>query len=361
MLIRNTTLALLLATFTVVAVGPGCGESTPKKVTGTGGSGGKAGGTAGTGAAGSSAAGTTGGGAGTAGGGTGGGTAGSGAGGMDAAADAPADTAAGGADGGTGSDAMDAVPEAVKPDGGQGVTYMFPTDGQAWAYTPYGSTGGAPPSANNLATLSAPIGWDATNDADGVATSGSLKGTVKFTAAGDRIDFQAFTSATPKYDWTGYTISAKVKLVSGGNINATCPLTAWLYVSQAPDYMTRASPVVNLSTGNWVTITYDVATATIDITKINQMGVQITTGLNCPAVPDGGTDAAGEAGASDGAASDAADAGVSEGGTDASASDAADGGVTDAASSDGGDGAVVAPPTATTAVILIDNVIVSVK
>jgi hypothetical protein len=243
-----------------------------------------------------------------------------------------------------------------------GVSYTFDTDTQMWKFTQYGSN------PQNLA-FSSTLAWDAADDADGKATSGSLKGTVPFLHAGDRIDFQAFSVGTGKYDWTGFQITAKVKLVSGGNIAAGCPLSAWLYVSDSNGYTTTLSPAVNLQTGSWVNLTYDLSTAGVQISSISQTGVQITTGA-CPVnVPDAGTsDAAGDL-VSDAIAAEAGeDAGLDAEGVDAhdGGLDAADGGLdgVDAitAADAGTDAATdVAPPppvTATTAVILIDDVII---
>jgi hypothetical protein len=245
---------------------------------------------------------------------------------VDAAAGAAG--AADSGDGAVGSDVADAAPEAIKPDGAQGLTYTFDTSVQGWAFQPFGSTPvGNPASPNNLAVLST-MTWDSADDAENRTTSGSLQGTVPFRADGDRIDFEAFSAPWAKYDWTGYTISAKVKLVSGGRVSPGCPLRAWLYVSAIPNYATTLSAAVDLSTGSWVTLTYDMADAGVDVTLIQQLGIQVTTGAACTA-----------------------DAGTPDGATDAPAD----------AISDGGDAADVAPPTATTAIILIDDVIVSVK
>jgi hypothetical protein len=323
MLTQKTTLALLLATFTVAAVG--CGSSpTPAKKDGGAGSGGTAGstGTAGAGTAGAST-----GVAGQGGGGTAGAVAGS-----DGGVDAPI--------------TQDAPPEVppYMPDGGQGHSWLFNTSTtgiDGWHFTIYGSTPSAT-AANNLAILSGTPVWDGTNDADNLTTSGSLKGTVPFTKEGDRIDFQAFSVAAGLYDWRGYKISAKIKLVSGGNINAGCPLHASLYVSSAaPAYTTPTSTPVDLVKGSWVTVTFDLADSGIDLTTVSQMGVQINTGTGCAATVD---------------------AGALDGGTDGPVADAAaaDGGA-DGGAIDAGDGPPPAPPTATTAVILIDDVIVSVK
>jgi len=347
----------LLGTFAVVGVGiglgPGCGgddNANPTTTTtgggggaggrgGAGGTGGKATGGGGTGGTGGATTTTTGGGAGATGkdaaGGTGGGGAGGGGG--------VATDSGGGADGG---DAAEVAPP--RPDGSAGVQYRFDTDLQGWHYTAYGST---PPNANppgdpnNLANRSAPLVWDSTNDADNrIDASGSARASVPFAFANERIDVQAFatgTDVTLARNWTGYMITASVKLLSGGNLRSDCPLQAWLYVSSTNNFDTRLSPTVNLVTGSWVTITYDLSVplnAGFLLSSVNQMGIQVTTGADCPV-----------------------DAGAPEAGpvSDAAASDAsADGG-------DGGDGAVVdaAPPPvpqATTAVFVVDNVIVSV-
>jgi hypothetical protein len=235
---------------------------------------------------------------------------------VDAAADSGTD--GGSADGAT-SDASDAA--VVKPD--QSVKYTFDTSIQMWKFTIYGSTpiGNA---AGNLAGTST-LAFDATHDADLKTTSGSLKGTVPFLHESDQIDFQAFSQATGKYDWTGFVLTVKVKVLSGGNLNANCPLTAVLYVSDSNAYKTTLSGSVNLLTGaDWVTVTYDMANAGVDVTQITQMGLQINTGAGCTAAPpatDGGTDAATDGGsdaATDGG-SDAATDGGSDAGTDAAA------------------------------------------
>jgi hypothetical protein len=225
---------------------------------------------------------------------------------MDAAAGTTAVSGAG--DSAVGNDVADAAREAVKPDGAQGVAYTFDTSVQGWAFAPIGSTPiGLPSSPKNLAVRST-MAWDSADDADDKTTSGSLQGTVPFEADGDRIDFQAFSSPTPKYDWAGYVISAKVKLVSGGRTTSGCPLHAWLYVTAPPNFGKTISSMVDLSTGSWVTVTYDMADAGVDVTQIQEMGVVVTTGAAC-----------------------GADAGTADGGA------------------------------ATTAVVLIDDVLVSVK
>jgi hypothetical protein len=247
-----------------------------------------------------------------------------------------------------------------KPDGAAGVKYTFDSTIEGWHYTPYGSTtrnptppGDPAQDPSNMARLSAPLVVDSTNDADNrTDASGSLRGSVPFLYANERIDFQAFSTGngtTGQRDWTGYIINAKVKLVSGGNFSPDCPLQAVLYVSTAPNYDTRISAPTSMTLGQWVTITYDMADTGLATNLINQMGIQINTGGGCPY--DAG------APASDAAQDAAPDVSLDGGVADASdESTASDGGTSDVDA-----GPPPPPPQATTAVILIDNVIVSVK
>jgi hypothetical protein len=219
-----------------------------------------------------------------------------------------------GSDGGVDGGAADAPVS-------QAVAYTFDTSAlglQGWHYTGYGSTPtDKATDPTNLANRSM-LAWQATDDADGRSTSGVLKGTVPFQYENDQIDFQAFTQATGKYNWTGYVLTAKVKLVSGGNLKNGCPIQAFLYASQV-GYGTSTSAKVDLVLGQWVTVTYDMAdalSAGTDITMTTQMGLQMNTGPACVGTtpPDAGVDSPVDAPAS----TDAADAPAS--------TDAGDGG-----------------------------------
>jgi hypothetical protein len=362
MLKQTSAVALLLTTFSIaVAMSPGCGSDGPSRPSGTAGAGGgtAGSGTAGAGTAGSGTAGEGTAGAGTAGAGTAGaGTAGAGTAGVDggsagagtagagtagagtAGAAPPVVTAAtavleiddvivslkagadGGVDGAVADGGVDGSADGVVADGGVdgsadggsdgpaatpavGVSYTFNTSTigvDGWHYTPYGSTPTNDPNgAENLAnesTALSPLAWIGTDDADGLSTSGSIKGTVPFQFQGDQIDFQAFSQATAKYNWSGYKLTAKVKLVSGGNKAYGCPLSASAYISQV-GYATANSTPVNLVTGQWVTVTFDLDTAitsspSADDSQVTQMGLQINTGPTCVGTtpPDAGTDTA---------------------------------------------------------------------
>jgi hypothetical protein len=370
MLKRYSLVGLVFASFAVISLGQGCGGGgTTKKPDGGAGHTGTAGsGTAGSGTAGAGTAG-----AGTAGDGTAGaGTAGAGTAGADAAAGA---TGTAGANPDAAPDVVIEAPPPFMPDGSQNLSYLFDTTSMMWNYSRFGSTPGADDPANLAKTST--LAWDGTNDVDNKTTSGSLKGTVAFKSEGDRIDFQAFSMVPAKYDWRGYVVTAKVKLVSGGNLKNGCPITADIYVSfvqGANNYQTTTSTPVALVKGSWVTLTYDLDNAGSDFSMTTQMGLQMTTGGACDAIPvDGGTDATGDAVAdagvdaiSGGDASDAhpdvavdvavdAGAGDTVVAADSGAGDATDGGAPDA------DGPPPAPVTATTAVILVDSVLVTLK
>lgn len=331
-MMRKVVLSLLVgAAMSPVLFAPGCGGSSSSP---DGGRDARDGGNDGRAGAGGGTAGTTGAGGMDAGAGTGGNDAAAGTSGIDAAAgsdastDAPTDMAT----------PTDTAQPDLRPDGSMAKSWKFDLNTDGWTLSRYGSTpNNMPDAADNLAKLST-LGWDMGNDAANSATSGSLKGVVPFTKVGERIDFQAFSQAAGKYDWTGYTVSAKVKLVSGGNIAPGCPLHAWLYASQAPDYNTPLGPKVALQTGVWVTLTFDVSSAAFNVKAVNQLGIQVETGAAC-----------GGGGTGDGGVGDAADGSVD---ADLLADAGLDGAV---------DAVVVVPPTATTATILIDDVIVSVK
>ena len=212
------------------------------------------------------------------------------------------DAAEGGGDGGTtDGDISDAL-VASDSAGATGVSYAFDSDLEGWHYTPYGSTpniGFLDPGTSPRLKLSDPsvsqLEFDSTNDADGrVDASGALKLTVGFFAANDQIDVQAFTAnpndATQWKVWRGFRATARVKFVSGGNLNPACPLRMTMYISTGIAYATVLSPPVNLTAGSdWATLTFDFDTIApgetgVDVTQVNQLGIQANTGV-CTANP----------------------------------------------------------------------------
>jgi len=213
---------------------------------------------------------------------------------VDAGADGGVDAGTeGGVDAGT-----DGGVDAGTEGGPLGASYTFDADIQGWHYTPYGSSpniGFPDPGGVERPKLSdvsqSQLVFDSTNDANGrIDASGALKLTVGFLAANDQIDAQAFSvfpnDATQWKVWRGFVATAKIKLVSGGNLNPLCPMKAWLYVTAGAGYATGVSPTVNLTRGitDWVTVTFDLDAplgGTPDPTQVNQLGIQISTST-CP-------------------------------------------------------------------------------
>jgi len=210
------------------------------------------------------------------------------------------DAAEAGGDGGaTDGDISDAL-VVSEGAGATGVSYTFDSDIDGWHYTPYGSTpniGFLDPGTSGRLKLSDPsvsqLEFDSTNDADGrVDASGALKLTVGFYAANDQIDVQAFTAnpndATQWKVWRGFRATARVKFVSGGNLNPACPLRMTIYISTGISYATVLSPPVNLTAGSdWATLTFDFDTIApgetgLDVTQVNQLGIQANTGVCSP-------------------------------------------------------------------------------
>jgi len=318
MLKKTSTSTYLVTALVVASMAVGCSSddtAAPSPVAGAGGQATSGGG------AGRAGSGGSGGSTGGAGGATGGSSAGtSGAGGGDASSmdsgGAQAETAvilidnmvvmrkpasdAGGSEAGAASDA--AVTDAAAPSDAavQPVTYTFDSDIQGWHYTPFGSSPnigfGDPGDAGGikLSDLSrSQLAFDSTHDADGrVDASGALMATVGFRAANEQIDAQAFSvtpnDATQWKVWSGFIATARIRLISGGNLNRTCPLRATIYITSGAGYATGISPPINLTTAatDWTTVTYDFDTivpgpTAPNLTQVNQLGIQIGTGT-CP-------------------------------------------------------------------------------
>jgi hypothetical protein len=78
-------------------------------------------------------------------------------------------------------------------------------------------------------------------------------------------------------NWTGYSATARIKIISGGNAEASCPLQAWIYITASSDYMFGRGAAVNV-TSNWQDLTYNFAApaeGSPDLSAVNQLGIQI--------------------------------------------------------------------------------------
>jgi hypothetical protein len=100
--------------------------------------------------------------------------------------------------------------------------------------------------------------------------AGSLKNVVPFTAAGQYYEIGVGFAV---HDWSNYTVSADVKLVSGGNSQAGCAGHAELFINGAGGPTT--GPSLLLNPGGWISIALT-APAT-GATMIDHLGVRITS------------------------------------------------------------------------------------
>jgi hypothetical protein len=113
---------------------------------------------------------------------------------------------------------------------------------------------------------------------DGNPAAGSLKNLVPFTAANQ---YHELGVPFAPEDYTGFTITAKVKLVSGGKNDAACPARVALYVigpdTKVADVITPITgPGVALDEGAWVVVTQTVTAAT-GTTTIDRIGFNLNT------------------------------------------------------------------------------------
>ncbi len=105
---------------------------------------------------------------------------------------------------------------------------------------------------------------------DGNPDSGSLKNTVPFTAAAQYYEASVLFAV---HDFSGATITATVKLVTGGAIDVTCPAHALLYaVSGAAE--TPNLPITLLE-GGWQNLSLSVPAT--GFTAVGEVGIRLTT------------------------------------------------------------------------------------
>lgn len=254
----------------------GSGGSSAGK--GGGSAGGSGGSTAGKGGSAGSTAGTAGSGGKGGGGGTSGGSGGTapvggeggalgGAGGSpeaceDEAVGGAAPDASGGAGGGPSVETAVVVIDNVTVKNGATVvkTWAFDDDadilddvvgdvGDKWCRPPF-DTG-----AGNLA-YSSPYAHNVFSQCEG-KPAGALKNIVPFTQAAQYYKLSiGFASA----DWSGYVITADIKLVSGGNHEGACAANAAIFIQDGSTG--NAGEPVQLNPGEWKTVTFTVPAST---------------------------------------------------------------------------------------------------
>jgi hypothetical protein len=122
------------------------------------------------------------------------------------------------------------------------------------------------------------IGSEIGFSCEGNPAAGSLKNLVPFSAANQ---YHELGVPFAPEDYTGFVITAKVKLVSGGKNDAACPARAALYVvgpdtKVGNDIVPIIGPGIALAEGTWVNVTQTVTAAT-GTTTIDRIGLNLNT------------------------------------------------------------------------------------
>ena len=123
--------------------------------------------------------------------------------------------------------------------------------GDKWLRPPFDQGGG------NLA-YSSPYAHDVFSKCDG-KPAGSLMNLVPFT---DAAQYYKVGIGFAQADWSAYTVSADIKVVSGGNAAGACALQAALFVQDGAGDKTGAFTYLNVVDG-WKTMTLTVPASTM--------------------------------------------------------------------------------------------------
>jgi hypothetical protein len=108
---------------------------------------------------------------------------------------------------------------------------------------------------------------------DGNPAPGSLKNVVPFTDANQY--YEVDVPFAPE-DYTGFSVTAKIKLLSGGKPDAACPARATLYVIGANTGGPKNGAGVALPAGQWVDASLTVADE-VGVDTIDRLGVNLNT------------------------------------------------------------------------------------
>ncbi len=104
---------------------------------------------------------------------------------------------------------------------------------------------------------------------DGDPADGSLKAVVPFSDINQYFELGCPFAAA---DYSSTTITARVKLVSGGKPDASCPVRGELYITGATPR--DPGPALPLVEGEWITLTLELPAAT---TGTDRVGIRLNT------------------------------------------------------------------------------------
>jgi len=107
---------------------------------------------------------------------------------------------------------------------------------------------------------------------DGNPANGSMKEVIPFT---DIAQYYEVSVLFAEHDYSSFHVSAKVKLVTGGRSDATCPAHALLYGINGGDFVSTPAAPITLVTGQWQDVTLTIPAT--GFTRMDELGMRITT------------------------------------------------------------------------------------
>jgi hypothetical protein len=106
-------------------------------------------------------------------------------------------------------------------------------------------------------------------DCDGDPAAGSLKAVVPFSAADQYFELGVPFAAA---DYSDTTVTARVKLISGGKPDAACPVRGQLYTTGTTPK--NDAPGFALVEGQWITLTMELGTG---FAGTDRVGIRLNT------------------------------------------------------------------------------------
>jgi hypothetical protein len=185
-----------------------------------------------------------------------------------------ADAGAGSADGGSAKTAIVLIDDVVIKDANNATVMQWqfddgtaiapantdPRPGDKWSRVPYSPTAIASGASNTFLACAGNPG------------AGSLKYVIPFT---DAAQYAEVSVLFAEHDYSNYHVSAKVKLVTGGNSQAMCPGHALLYAVNGGNSMQTPAAPITLIAGQWQDISLTIPAT--GFTRLLELGVRITT------------------------------------------------------------------------------------
>jgi hypothetical protein len=107
---------------------------------------------------------------------------------------------------------------------------------------------------------------------DGNPAAGSMKEVIPFT---DAAQYYEVSVLFAEHDYSSFHVSAKVKLVTGGRSDASCPAHALLYGIDGGDFVQTPAAPITLVAGQWQDVTLTIPAT--GFARMDELGMRITT------------------------------------------------------------------------------------